>query len=471
MAEDDDLSFEALTFGQDSVSKSASQATSRLVTEVQKISTDDFIEDVEISIDGESEIAKNVILVFTSYGGKINPQAITSVAESCGKMKTQNFREKQCFGFIQFEEEDAVEKALQKFAGVDIDGSLIYAERCNKLTPGRDPRTHELNSDYKNSTLVFKNLPFQLKQEKLEEMLNTIPQKPLNVSYLYDASGMFRGMAFVKYKDIEQSLKAFEAFNNLDINGRKLRIEYKRKVKEADVLQEDDAKVIQDQLEKFTSGSLNELAFPCSSSFQRKQIHQIAEKFGLGHYSTGTEGENRYVLVKKREEVAIPTKAQPIKGRRRGNTTDSPKQSFDTKLSPDTNNAQSFGSSSAVNIPISTSRDKDKNWSGSYDHKDKSFSSSFEKDKNMLSSSPSSSFGSSKLSKSYGNSNLSSSFQSKSPSVLGTSPRKSSFSRTELPAQSIARQPKGPDGTVGFSAEYRKMRLSHTQNSNVVATV
>lgn len=97
---------------------------------------------------------------------------------------------------------------------------------------------------------------------------STIPQKPLNVSYLYDASGMFRGMAFVKYKDIEQSLKAFEAFNNMDINGRKLRIEYKRKVKEAEVLQEDDAKVIQDQLEKFTVGSLNELAFPCSSSFQ-----------------------------------------------------------------------------------------------------------------------------------------------------------------------------------------------------------
>jgi hypothetical protein len=47
----------------------------------------------------------------------------------------------------------------------------VIVEKCVKITPGRDPRTHESTSEFKNSTLVFKNLPFQLKQEKLEEML------------------------------------------------------------------------------------------------------------------------------------------------------------------------------------------------------------------------------------------------------------------------------------------------------------
>lgn len=42
---------------------------------------------------------------------------------------------------------------------------------------------------------------------------------------------LYIGMAFVKYKDIEQGMKAFEAMNGMDIQGRKLRIEYKRKVK------------------------------------------------------------------------------------------------------------------------------------------------------------------------------------------------------------------------------------------------
>jgi RNA recognition motif-containing protein len=99
-------------------------------------------------------------------------------------------------------------------------------------------------------------------------MLNALTFKPLNVSYLYDNNGMFRGMAFVKYKEIDHGRKAFEAMNGLDINGRKLRIEYKRKVQEAVATQEDDVDTLYDQLVNFTSSQLNELSFPCVSSFQ-----------------------------------------------------------------------------------------------------------------------------------------------------------------------------------------------------------
>lgn len=84
---------------------------------------------------------------------------------------------------------------------------LFIVERCLGITAGRDPRTHNSDSDYKNSTLVLKNLPFQLKQEKLEEILNSVDCKPINVSYLYDNNGMFRGMAFVKYKEIGHGTK------------------------------------------------------------------------------------------------------------------------------------------------------------------------------------------------------------------------------------------------------------------------
>jgi RNA recognition motif-containing protein len=112
---------------------------------------------------------------------------------------------------------------------------------------------------------------------------------------------MFRGMAFVKYKDNEQAMKVFEKMNNLDISGRKLRIEYKRKVQEAETVPEENTNKLVDQLNTFKGNTLlNELAFPCASSFQRKQIHQFAEKLGLVHFSTG-EGESKYVLVKKKE--------------------------------------------------------------------------------------------------------------------------------------------------------------------------
>ena len=50
------------------------------------------------------------------------------------------------------------------------------------------------------------------------------------MSYLYDGNGMFRGMAFVKFKDIETARHAFEVMNGFDLSGRKIRIEYKRKI-------------------------------------------------------------------------------------------------------------------------------------------------------------------------------------------------------------------------------------------------
>lgn len=42
---------------------------------------------------------------------------------------------------------------------------------------------------------------------------------------------MFRGMAFVKYREIEHATRVFEEMNEMDIMGRKVRIEYKRKIK------------------------------------------------------------------------------------------------------------------------------------------------------------------------------------------------------------------------------------------------
>jgi RNA recognition motif-containing protein len=91
-------------------------------------------------------------------------------------------------------------------------------------------------------------------------------------------------MAFVKFKEIEHGTKVFEMMNGMDINGRKVRIEYKRKVKEVEVPLDDDVDKLSETLQNFTTGSLTEIAFPCSSSFQRKHLHQLAENFGLGHY-------------------------------------------------------------------------------------------------------------------------------------------------------------------------------------------
>jgi hypothetical protein len=116
----------------------------------------------------------------------------------CGPVKVHSFRDKQSFGFVQFSDAEVSllvclfwcllsfshvkppfersktsrlmgRRFLVRFSFGNI--FMITAETCSAITPGRDPRTHDAKSEFKNATLVLKNLPFQLKQEKLEEIL------------------------------------------------------------------------------------------------------------------------------------------------------------------------------------------------------------------------------------------------------------------------------------------------------------
>jgi hypothetical protein len=46
------------------------------------------------------------VFVTTTYGGKLNVPAILKIAEQFGPVKLNNFRDKQSFGFIQFDSQE-----------------------------------------------------------------------------------------------------------------------------------------------------------------------------------------------------------------------------------------------------------------------------------------------------------------------------------------------------------------------------
>jgi hypothetical protein len=52
-------------------------------------------------------VDKHSFFVSTTYGGKINVPMLLKIAEEkCGPLKQSSFREKQCFGFLQFKEQE-----------------------------------------------------------------------------------------------------------------------------------------------------------------------------------------------------------------------------------------------------------------------------------------------------------------------------------------------------------------------------
>jgi R3H domain/RNA recognition motif len=186
-----------------------------------------------------------------------------------------------------------------------------------------------------NPTLVLKNLPFDLKAEALLGVLHGLAHPPENVALHYDSNGSFRGMAFVRYHSMSEAAEVHRVLNGLDISGRQVRIEYKRKPEGEE---QRVAQAWREQLHQFKEDESGpqELTFPSTlTSAQRRQIHTIADKLGLVHYSQ-REGESRILIVSKR------SRSIKINGRGRSNSVAGSGAAASSLGSP---SAHSYGSS------------------------------------------------------------------------------------------------------------------------------
>ena len=326
--EESDLSFD-LVFGEDSRSfgqsgspsgsNSGSPSTSQYSPpHLRGKSSDDGSPEVrERNREREIERDRNSILFRSTTGESFN---ITSIIRSIEKslpltIKTYHYRDKQTFCFMQFHSE-ADANAVVDFLNSKAHDSLRYfsAQRVARVTPGKDPFDTESSAESRSATLVIKNLPFSLKHEQLKAVLSSYEIRSENVSFHYDASGMFRGMAFVKYATPEEASEMYDKINGLDVGGRSIRVEFKKNTSEKRLEydpSDEEMKKTYEQLYHFkTQSKLPILSFPSTlTSYQRRQIHIVANKLDLDHYSEG-EGDNRYLIIAKRQPTD-PVRTSP----------------------------------------------------------------------------------------------------------------------------------------------------------------
>jgi len=156
----------------------------------------------------------NNMLIFKNVKEKNDMNALIEMCQQFGSVKAWYYTD-SC-GYVMFNDQEALEIACNNLQNLEVNGQKIAVDK-------------PLFALEKNNTLVLKNLPFNLKTEKLQEILNNFEVRPTSVNYHVDASGMFRGMAFAKYKNIDESSKAYELLNGLEVAGRKIRVEFKRK--------------------------------------------------------------------------------------------------------------------------------------------------------------------------------------------------------------------------------------------------
>jgi hypothetical protein len=78
------------------------------------------------------------------------------------------------------------------------------------------------------TAIVIKNIPFAVKKEQLVGLMTDMNLPlPYAFNYHFD-NGVFRGLAFANFTTPEETQQVIDSMNHMDLQGRKLRVEYKK---------------------------------------------------------------------------------------------------------------------------------------------------------------------------------------------------------------------------------------------------
>ena len=92
----------------------------------------------------------------------------------------------------------------------------------------QDTINSEPDEDLIPTAIVIKNIPFAIKKEQLVGIMTEMGLPlPYAFNYHFD-NGVFRGLAFANFTNADETAAVIEAMNHFELNGRKLRVEYKK---------------------------------------------------------------------------------------------------------------------------------------------------------------------------------------------------------------------------------------------------
>ncbi|KAF3120060.1 hypothetical protein TWF703_002902 [Orbilia oligospora] len=97
--------------------------------------------------------------------------------------------------------------------------------------PPLGPQPLETRSDDDElipTAIVIKNIPFAVKKEQLVQLMTDLDLPlPYAFNYHFD-NGVFRGLAFANFTTAEETAAVINILNHFELQGRKLRVEYKK---------------------------------------------------------------------------------------------------------------------------------------------------------------------------------------------------------------------------------------------------
>eukprot|EP00760_Papus_ankaliazontas_P012029 PhM_4_TR15174/c1_g3_i1/m.67025 len=177
------------------------------------------------------------IVLPASYALKIKRNEGTNGATECTPMKSPEHPpalENDSFDgmallppAVPTVEEETTQTVLACVATEQDAATLCEKVKAAMPTTSADVYTR-CPDDTRSPTLVLKGIPFAVRSERMMEELCKYPWVPSYIRFHFSDRGMFKGIAYVKYKNRHDAERAKLVLERLRVGSKKLRVEYRK---------------------------------------------------------------------------------------------------------------------------------------------------------------------------------------------------------------------------------------------------
>lgn len=157
------------------------------------------------------------------------------------------------FGFVHYDNAESANEAIENVNGMLLNDLEVYVGP-HILKKDRESKWQELIENYTN--IYVKNFSLEWSKEDLEKLFT--PFGKITSFYLAsDEAGKSRGFAFINYENHEDAVKAVEALNNKDFDGKILYVGRAQKKRErVEQLKQQHEAVKQEKISKYQGVNL-----------------------------------------------------------------------------------------------------------------------------------------------------------------------------------------------------------------------
>ena len=162
-------------------------------------------------------------------------------------------------------------------------------ESINNSTENNNENKNQPATDFIPTAVVIKNIPFAIKKEQMLQYIESLNLPlPYAFNYHFD-NGVFRGLAFANFNNLKDTNLIIQNLNGKVMNGRKLRVEYKKvqqssqQANESTNLERNTSNM---SLSSMASSAANGLMSHGNNSFINQQSHQQQQQDLQSHHSS-----------------------------------------------------------------------------------------------------------------------------------------------------------------------------------------